>query len=75
MVEGVRVAATTVAQVVTEAVQSHPLITGAASIASTTVALMQSAQQVAGTLAALVTSITGVVLAIMALRGAFKKKD
>lgn len=51
----------------------HPLVTAAVSIGASLVAILQSAQEVVGTLIALVSSIAGLVTAIVALRGAYKK--
>lgn len=53
----------------------HTAVTMTGSIASSIISMLQSAQDVASTLTALLTSFTGLVLAAMALRGAFKKKD
>jgi hypothetical protein len=75
MVERAKIAAMTAMQAAMGATETHPLLTIVAAIASSIISLMQSAQEVASTLMALITSITGVVLAYMALRGAFKKKE
>jgi hypothetical protein len=52
----------------------HPVITGGVSAAAGFITVMQSAQEVVGTIVALIGSITALVTAAMALRGAFKKK-
>lgn len=54
---------------------NHQAVTMTGSIASSIISMLQSAQDVASTLTALLTSVTGLVLAALALRGAFKKKD
>lgn len=59
----------------TTAVDNHPAVAVVASIASSLVALMQSAQEVVSTLIALVTSIAGLVVAIMALRSKWKNRN
>jgi hypothetical protein len=57
-----------------EAGIDHPVITGGVSAAAGFITVMQSAQEVVGTIVALIGSITALVTAAMALRGAFKKK-
>lgn len=55
------------------ATDAHPAVAAGSGIALAIVALMQSAQEVVSTVIAVVTSLTGLVVAIMGLRSAFKK--
>lgn len=55
-----------------ESASSHPAISAAAGVTLNIVAVLQSAQEIMGTLIALVTSVTGLVVAILGLRGALK---
>ena len=54
---------------------AQPAASAAAGVLLNVVAILQSAQELAGTLIALVTSITGLVVAIMGLRGALKNRN
>lgn len=57
------------------AVNEQPVTAAVAGIGASIVAVLQSAQEVVGTLIALLTSLAGLATAIMAMRAAWKKKD
>jgi len=60
---------------VTDQVNSHPITTSVAGVATTIVALLQSAQTVAGTLIAFFTSIAGVVTVLLQMRRAWRNRN
>ncbi len=57
------------------AVENHPGVAVTAGIASSLIALMQSAQEVVASLIALVTSIGGLVVAALAVRSTWKNRN
>lgn len=59
----------------TAQIDAHPVVAVAAGIGSSLVAVMQSAQEVIGTLIALVTSLAGLVLAVAGLRAKWKNRN
>lgn len=65
----------TIAVRAADAAGNHPVVTMTGSIASSIISMLQSAQEIVSTMIALCTSLTGLALAVMALRGALKKKD
>jgi hypothetical protein len=60
---------------VAEQVNAHPVTASVSSIAMGAVAMLQSAQSVASTLIAFVTSIAGLITAVMAVRNAWRNRN
>lgn len=58
-----------------DAAGNHTAVTMVGSVASSIIAMLQSAQEIVSSLIALLTSLTALALAALALRGALKKKD
>ncbi len=57
-----------------EAVNSHPVAAAVSGIAASAVSILQSSQQVASTLIAFVTSIAGLITAVLAVRNAWRAR-
>lgn len=60
---------------VAENAAGQPVTSVIAGVAMQIVSVLQSAQSVASTLIALVTSITGLVVALLGLRGAWRNRN
>jgi hypothetical protein len=58
-----------------ETVNSHPVTAAVGGMATATVAVLQSAQSVASMLIALVTSIAGLITAVLAVRNAWRNRN
>lgn len=60
---------------VSQGIANHPIGTAVGGVASALIAFLQGSQQVASTLIALVTSITGLLAAALALRSAWRNRN
>lgn len=58
-----------------EHVNAHPISAAISGIAASAVSILQSSQQVASMLIALVTSIAGLITAVLAVRNAWRNRN
>lgn len=58
-----------------EQVNSHPVTAAVSGTAMAAVSILQSAQSVASTLIAFVTSIAGLITAVLAVRNAWRNRN
>jgi uncharacterized membrane protein len=60
---------------VSQHINAHPVGAAFSAMAASAVSILQSSQQVASTLIALVTSLAGLITAIMAVRNAWRNRN